>query len=95
MEKKNLKILVIIVLSLVVLLIIAAVKFNILKKLGFKKLNQSNFNVTIANNINSAQGEKYEKVVDASKKENANDKLTLMLKEGSLSNSGAVFVLEN
>ena len=208
MEKKNVKILVIVVLSLVVLLIIAAVKFNFFKKFGFKKSNQSNFNVTITNNINSAQGEKYKKLVDGvsisfiklngwkyeelpateeykfalkfyksssdkyatlyfyntmsavcgtdrrvdtlnlnngnklnvgystadniwrdiffslnskdiviinhtldkveaenflemvktfevSRKENANDKLTLMLKEGSLSNSGAVFVLEN
>ena len=64
MEKKNLKILVIIVLSLVVLLIIAAVKFNFLKKFGFKKFNQSNLNVVNANNINPVQGEKYEKVVD-------------------------------
>ena len=61
MEKKNLKILVIIVLSLVVLLIIAAVKFNVLKKIGFKKFNQSNLNVV---NINPVQGEKYEKVLD-------------------------------
>ena len=208
MEKKNVKILVIVVLSLVVLLIIAAVKFNIFRKFRFKESNQSNFNVTINNNINSAQGEKYEKVLDGvsisfiklngwkyeelpateeykfalkfyksssdkyavlyfynnvlgvcgtdrkeqvlnlnngnkvnvgystddnlwrdiyfslngneivmlnhtldkveaenflemvktfevSRKGNANDKLTLMLKEGSLSNSGAVFVLEN
>lgn len=64
MEKKNLKILVIIVLSLVVLLIIAAVKFNFLKKFGFKKFNQSNLNVVNTNNINPVQGEKYEKVVD-------------------------------
>ena len=64
MEKKNVKILVIVVLSLVVLLIIAAVKFNFFKKFGFKKSNQSNFNVTITNNINSAQGEKYKKLVD-------------------------------
>ena len=65
MEKKNLKILVIIVLSLVVLLIIAAVKFNVLKKIGFKKFNQSNLNVVNTNNINPGQGEKYEKVVDS------------------------------
>ena len=64
MEKKNFKILVIVVLSLVVLLIIAAVKFNFFRKFGFKKSNQSNFNVSITNNINSAQGEKYEKIVD-------------------------------
>lgn len=64
MEKKNLKILVIIVLSLVVLLIIAAVKFNFLKKFGLKKFNQSNLNVVNTNNINPVQGEKYEKVVD-------------------------------
>lgn len=64
MEKKNFKILVIVVLSLVVLLIITAIKFNFLKKFGFKKFNQSNYNVSIANNINPAQGEKYEKVVD-------------------------------
>lgn len=64
MEKKNLKILVIIVLSLVVLLIIAAVKFNVLKKNGFKKFNQSNLNVVNTNNINPVQGEKYEKVLD-------------------------------
>ena len=64
MEKKNFKILVIIVLSLVVLLIIAAVKFNVLKKIGFKKFNQSNLNVVNTNNINSVQGEKYEKVLD-------------------------------
>lgn len=64
MEKKNFKILLIVLLSLVVLLIIAAVKFNFFKKFGFKKSNQSNFNVTITNNINSAQGEKYEKLVD-------------------------------
>ena len=64
MEKKNVKILVIVVLSLVVLLIIAAVKFNFLNKFWFKKINQSNFNATITNNINSAQGEKYEKIVD-------------------------------
>lgn len=64
MEKKNVKILVIIVLSLVVLLIIAAVKFNVLKKIGFKKFNQSNSNVAITNNINPVQGEKYEKVLD-------------------------------
>ena len=208
MEKKNVKILVIVVLSLVVLLIIAAVKFNFLNKFWFKKINQSKFNATVTNNVNSAQGEKYEKVVDSvsisftkldgwkyeelpateeykfalkfyksskdkyatlyfyntmsavcgtdrrvdtlnlnngnklnvgystadniwrdiffslnskdiviinhtldkveaenflemvktfevSRKGNANDKLTLMLKEGSLSNSGAVFVLEN
>ena len=65
MEKKNLKILVIIVLSLVVLLIIAAVKFNVLKKIGFKKFNQSNLNVVNTNNVNPGQGEKYEKVVDS------------------------------
>ena len=65
MEKKNVKILVIIVLSLVVLLIIAAVKFNVLKKIGFKKFNQSNLNVVNTNNINPGQGEKYEKVVDS------------------------------
>ena len=64
MEKKNVKILVTIVLSLVVLLIIAAVKFNVLKKIGFKKFNQSNSNVAITNNINPVQGEKYEKVLD-------------------------------
>ena len=64
MEKKNVKILVIVVLSIVVLLIIAAIKFNFLKKFEFKKLNQSNYNATITNNINPAQGEKYEKVVD-------------------------------
>ena len=64
MEKKNLKILVIIVLSLVVLLIIAVVKFNVLKKIGFKKFNQSNLNVVNTNNINPVQGEKYEKVLD-------------------------------
>ena len=64
MEKKNLKILVIIVLSLVILLIIAAVKFNVLKKIGFKKFNQSNLNVVNTNNINPVQGEKYEKVLD-------------------------------
>lgn len=64
MEKKNLKILVIIVLLLVVLLIIAAVKFNVLKKIGFKKFNQSNLNVVNTNNINPVQGEKYEKVLD-------------------------------
>ena len=64
MEKKNLKILVIIVLSLVVLLIIASVKFNVLKKIGFKKFNQSNLNVVNTNNINPVQGEKYEKVLD-------------------------------
>ena len=64
MEKKNFKILLIVLLSLVVLLIIAAVKFNFFRKFGFKKSNQSNFNVTITNNINSAQGEKYEKLVD-------------------------------
>ena len=64
MEKKNFKILVIVVLSLVVLLIITAIKFNSLKKFGFKKFNQSNYNVSITNNINPAQGEKYEKVVD-------------------------------
>ena len=55
MEKKNFKILLIVLLSLVVLLIIAAVKFNFFRKFGFKKSNQSNFNVTITNNINSAQ----------------------------------------
>jgi hypothetical protein len=65
MEKKNVKILVIIVLSLVVLLIIAAVKFNVLKKIGFKKFNQSNLNVVNTNNVNPGQGEKYEKVVDS------------------------------
>lgn len=64
MEKKNLKILVIIVLSLVILLIIAVVKFNVLKKIGFKKFNQSNLNVVNTNNINPVQGEKYEKVLD-------------------------------
>ena len=64
MEKKNFKILLIVLLSLLVLLIIAAVKFNFFKKFGFKKSNQSNFNVTINNNINSAQGKKYEKVLD-------------------------------
>ena len=64
MEKKNFKILVIIVLSLVVLLIIAAVKFNVLKKIGFKKFNQSNLNVVNTNNVNPVQGEKYEKVLD-------------------------------
>lgn len=64
MEKKNVKILVIIVLSLVVLLIIAAVKFNVLKKIGFKKFNQSNLNVVNTNNINPGQGEKYEKVLE-------------------------------
>lgn len=64
MEKNNVKILVIVVLSIVVLLIIAAIKFNFLKKFEFKKLNQSNYNATITNNINPAQGEKYEKVVD-------------------------------
>ena len=65
MEKKNVKILVIVVLSLVVLLIIAAVKFNFLNKFWFKKINQSKFNATVTNNVNSAQGEKYEKVVDS------------------------------
>lgn len=55
MEKKNVKILVIVVLSLVVLLIIAAVKFNFFKKFGFKKSNQSNFNATVTNNVNPGQ----------------------------------------
>ena len=64
MEKKNFKILLIVLLSLVVLLIIAAVKFNFFKKFGFKKSNQSNFNATVTNNVNPGQGEKYEKLVD-------------------------------
>ena len=64
MEKKNFKILLIVLLSLLVLLIIAAVKFNFFKKFGFKKSNQSNFNATVTNNVNPGQGEKYEKIVD-------------------------------
>ena len=64
MEKKNFKVLLIVLLSLVVLLIIAAVKFNFFKKFGFKKSNQSNFNATVTNNVNPGQGEKYEKIVD-------------------------------
>ena len=64
MEKKNFKILLIVLLSLLVLLIIAAVKFNFFKKFGFKKSNQSNFNATVTNNVNPGQGEKYEKLVD-------------------------------
>ena len=64
MEKKNFKILLIVLLSLVVLLIIAAVKFNFFRKFGFKKSNQSNFNATVTNNVNPRQGEKYEKIVD-------------------------------
>ena len=65
MEKKNVRILVIVVLSLVVLLIIAAVKFNFLNKFWLKKINQSKFNATVTNNVNPGQGEKYEKVVDS------------------------------
>ena len=64
MEKKNFKVLLIVLLSLLVLLIIAAVKFNFFKKFGFKKSNQSNFNIVNTNNINPVQGEKYEKVLD-------------------------------
>ena len=64
MEKKNFKVLLIVLLSLLVLLIIAAVKFNIFKKFGFKKSNQLNFNATVTNNVNPGQGEKYEKIVD-------------------------------
>lgn len=63
----------------------------------FFSLNSKDI-VIINHTLDKVEAENFLEMVktfEVSRKGNANDKLTLMLKEGSLSDSGAVFVLEN
>ena len=63
----------------------------------FFSLNSKDI-VIINHTLDKVEAENFLEMVktfDVVKKKNANDKLTLTLKEGSLSGSGAVFVLEN
>lgn len=63
----------------------------------FFSLNSKDI-VIINHTLDKVEAENFLEMVktfDVVKKKNTNDKLTLTLKEGSLSDSGAVFVLEN